>query len=227
MRICFISDLHIEFRNPAEITVLADTINACEADIVIDAGDLHPYQADRAAFQQLINKPYLHVMGNHDYYGNRLASCKWATTDLPIKIVGCTLWTDFKNGDPWVMKDYKKSLADVSVTVGSSANKVQEIHLDHLEFIEDEKPDLVVTHHCPSFKSVHPAFYSSGDMNYYFMSELDDFILANTNIKHWVHGHTHTQFDYMIGACRVMCNPCGYPHERKSVASYVPLVLEV
>jgi hypothetical protein len=26
----------------------------------------------------------------------------------------------------------------------------------------------------------------------------------------WVHGHTHTSFDYRVGECRVVCNPRGY-----------------
>jgi hypothetical protein len=30
----------------------------------------------------------------------------------------------------------------------------------------------------------------------------------------WVHGHTHTSFDYRLGGCRVLCNPRGYQLER-------------
>ena len=26
----------------------------------------------------------------------------------------------------------------------------------------------------------------------------------------WIHGHTHTSFDYRVGRCRVLCNPRGY-----------------
>ena len=26
----------------------------------------------------------------------------------------------------------------------------------------------------------------------------------------WVHGHTHTSFNYTIGPTRVVCNPLGY-----------------
>jgi len=26
----------------------------------------------------------------------------------------------------------------------------------------------------------------------------------------WIHGHTHTSFDYRVGNCRVLCNPRGY-----------------
>jgi hypothetical protein len=72
-----------------------------------------------------------------------------------------------------------------------------------------ESEFLMMGHHCPSFQSIHPRY--RGDwMNYAYSSNLDQFILDHTQIKHWVHGHTHTPFDYMIGECRVMCNPRGY-----------------
>ena len=29
----------------------------------------------------------------------------------------------------------------------------------------------------------------------------------------WIHGHTHTFFDYRAGGARVICNPRGYPGE--------------
>ena len=35
-------------------------------------------------------------------------------------------------------------------------------------------------------------------------------ILDNPQIKYWSHGHTHESMDYMIGDCRVVCNPKGY-----------------
>jgi hypothetical protein len=35
-------------------------------------------------------------------------------------------------------------------------------------------------------------------------------ILNNPQIKYFSHGHTHDSFDYMIGGCRVICNPRGY-----------------
>ncbi|MES2729974.1 MAG: hypothetical protein V4621_07790 [Pseudomonadota bacterium] len=29
----------------------------------------------------------------------------------------------------------------------------------------------------------------------------------------WIHGHTHTHFDYQIEKCRVVTNPLGYTHK--------------
>jgi hypothetical protein len=47
-------------------------------------------------------------------------------------------------------------------------------------------------------------------MNGAYNSRLEDFILARPGIKLWTHGHTHEDFDYMIGSTRVVCNPRGY-----------------
>ena len=29
----------------------------------------------------------------------------------------------------------------------------------------------------------------------------------------WIHGHTHTAFDYWVQGTRIVCNPRGYAHE--------------
>ena len=34
--------------------------------------------------------------------------------------------------------------------------------------------------------------------------------MDNPNMKLWIHGHVHNNFDYMIGDTRVICNPRGY-----------------
>jgi hypothetical protein len=43
-----------------------------------------------------------------------------------------------------------------------------------------------------------------------FASHLDDLILDHPQIKYFSHGHTHSSFNYLIGDCRVICNPRGY-----------------
>jgi len=43
-----------------------------------------------------------------------------------------------------------------------------------------------------------------------YSSDLSEFILDRPQIKLWTHGHTHHEFDYMIGGTRIVCNPRGY-----------------
>jgi hypothetical protein len=47
-------------------------------------------------------------------------------------------------------------------------------------------------------------------MNGGYSSDLSAFILDNPQIKLWTHGHTHEDFDYMLGSTRIVCNPRGY-----------------
>jgi Icc-related predicted phosphoesterase len=69
---------------------------------------------------------------------------------------------------------------------------------------------VVVGHHAPSKMSTHPRYKTEVIMNGAYSSRLDQFILDHPQIKLWTHGHTHEEFDYMIGSTRVVCNPRGY-----------------
>jgi len=69
---------------------------------------------------------------------------------------------------------------------------------------------VVVGHHAPSKASTHPRYKDEVIVNGAYSSRLDQFILDRPQIKLWTHGHTHEDFDYMIGTTRIVCNPRGY-----------------
>jgi Icc-related predicted phosphoesterase len=73
-----------------------------------------------------------------------------------------------------------------------------------------QMPAVVVGHHAPSKASTHPRYKKEVMMNGAYSTNLDDFILDRRQIKLWTHGHTHEDFDYRIGTCRIVCNPRGY-----------------
>jgi hypothetical protein len=82
--------------------------------------------------------------------------------------------------------------------------------LDYIDIVTREPGNyIVVGHHCPSELSVAP-MYIGNLLNAAFRSKLDDFISVRPQIKLWIHGHTHFNFDYEIGSTRVVCNPRGY-----------------
>jgi predicted phosphodiesterase len=69
-------------------------------------------------------------------------------------------------------------------------------------------PTVVVTHHAPSSGSAAER-YASDWLTAAFVSDLPDpFFVGSADV--WIHGHTHTSFDYVRGACRVLSNPRGY-----------------
>jgi Icc-related predicted phosphoesterase len=81
-------------------------------------------------------------------------------------------------------------------------------------------PTVVVTHHAPSRRSIAPRFASDW-VTPAFVSDLPaDFFearsmwLAGAEQRAgpilWIHGHTHSAFDYRLGGCRIVSNPRGY-----------------
>jgi hypothetical protein len=64
--------------------------------------------------------------------------------------------------------------------------KSKQFLIERLEQFKDTKT-WVLTHHAPSYQSVHPKYRSSGIANGAFVSDLDDLILDNPQIKCWSH----------------------------------------
>jgi len=67
---------------------------------------------------------------------------------------------------------------------------------------------VVITHHAPSPRSVHPRFAESL-LSACFVSDAQHLLGAH-RASLWVHGHTHDSFDYGVDGTRVVCNPRGY-----------------
>ena len=67
---------------------------------------------------------------------------------------------------------------------------------------------MVVTHHAPSPRSIHPRFEGSL-LNGCFVSDLEH-LMGAPRVRLWIHGHTHDSFDYTVRGTRVLCNPRGY-----------------
>lgn len=66
---------------------------------------------------------------------------------------------------------------------------------------------IVVTHHSPTARSVHPS-EQSNPLLPAFASNLE-YLVSEADV--WIHGHLHNSSDYQLGKCRVICNPRGYP----------------
>lgn len=103
-----------------------------------------------------------------------------------------------------------------------------------LQFIKDTMKNLdgqydkvvIVTHHGPSAQSLDKQYVGSS-LNAAYVSRQENFILDNPKIKLWVHGHVHQNFDYMIGECRVVCNPRGYVMYSEAKRFNPDLIVEI
>lgn len=102
--------------------------------------------------------------------------------------------------------------------------------LAYIKEVIDRNPAdtyVVCGHHGPSKNSVHPKYKNDELMNGGYVSELEDFILNNPNIRLWTQGHTHEDFDYMIGPTRIVCNPRGYIGYERRAESFKLKTVEI
>ena len=103
-------------------------------------------------------------------------------------------------------------------------------HKKTLEYFRGEllrnanRPVVVVTHHSPSKQSIKPRYHGDYHMNGGYSSDLESFIMDYPQIKVWTHGHTHDTFDYMIGNCRLICNPRGYVGYEERANKFDPTI---
>lgn len=137
-----------------------------------------------------------------------------------------TLWTNMNKGDPLTRQALKYSMNDFMCVrrkrgedyIKFSPADAEAIHWKTLDYFKTiltlpnfaGKKFVVVSHHAPTRLSIAAQYASDFLMNGGFYSELSEFILDHPQINLWIHGHTHTAFDYMMGDTRVVCNPRGY-----------------
>ena len=146
-----------------------------------------------------------------------------------ITFIGGTLWTDMNRRDTRTLHEISRMMNDFRCVSNSArledhrgwadrftTTDAADDHDAMVAFIDQTisaNPAgryVVVGHHAPSKLSTHPRYQDQFIMNGGYSSELDDFIQNRPQIKLWTHGHTHEDFDYMIGGCRILCNPRGY-----------------
>lgn len=247
MKIQVLNDLHVEFGE-------FDTPST-DADVVVFAGDIGVGAdgLDWIANQN-IGKPIIYVLGNHEYYHHEIELIDEIKRRAPVNIhvldndaveimgvrfLGCTLWTDFLifgSADKWFsIQHAKKAMADFELISFKGERfspedsiSLHERDLDWLKCmlsIPFSGKTVVVTHHFPTSKSIHPRF-AADLLTPAFGSQLDD-LMDGERIALWIHGHTHDAFDYDVYGTRVVCNPRGYVGYERNENFQPDLVIEI
>ena len=170
---------------------------------------------------------------------------------VQVRFLGCTLWTDydlFGNASSDRIS-VERGLNDYSLILGSDMVDLPEIpgtglsavttgellqrHLVSRDFLvqglarQHNGPSVVVTHHCPSMRSV-PERYCRNPVSAGFSSRLDEIVAMDACL--WVHGHTHTNFSWRDKTgTLVVCNPAGYGRglERENMQFNPRLIVEI
>jgi len=170
-----------------------------------------------------------------------------------VTFIGGTLWTDMNNMDTLTLYHMRTMMNDFRVIQNSTTPvnfRTQEgefktrvgkfmpedavtEHVKMKQYIQSvvqgnhDKKYVVVGHHSPSRASTHEMYTSDTIMNGGYSSNLDEFIMDHPQIKVWTHGHTHHNFDYVIGETRIVCNPRGYHGHEQQADDFKLLTVEV
>lgn len=246
MKLHIVSDLHLEsdprWRLPAT-----------DADVLILAGDIHPGLQGMTAFARqgkpVLYVPGNHEYYGEHMNGLAAAMRLYAgpskitvlDTDAVeiggVRFLGTTLWTDFRlfgtahteaallTADGH-MNDY------ISIRNGErflTPQQTLKLHLDAASWLEAQLdtpfdgPTVVITHHAPHPRSVHPK-YAGHILNAAFVSDLSR-MMGKADL--WVHGHIHWSLDYEVNGTRIVCNPKGYGKENKNFKADLVIDLPV
>ncbi|MBV6273567.1 metallophosphoesterase family protein [Alcaligenaceae bacterium CGII-47] len=138
-----------------------------------------------------------------------------------VRFLGTTLWTDFQLFGA-AQADAAKTQAaafmrDFSVIRNAAGQiftpedaialfKEQAAWLDNALDEPFDGPTVVITHHAPALRSVHPR-YADSLVSAGFASDCTA-LMGRASL--WIHGHMHDSSDYSIRGTRVICNPRGY-----------------
>lgn len=241
MKIQPASDLHLEFDHTvtipnagADVLVLAGDI--CMARYMENVDDFFKTVSNEF-------KDVIYVMGNHEHYrclyNSVVDMAKQALAKYPnirvlandsvvidgVKFIGSTLWTDMNKGDPVTLYSIRHMMSDYQIInyrdergnfYTLRPENTYAAHREAVAYIEqeiniDDMPVVVVSHHAPSPLSIHPKYKTEQVMNGGYSSDLSH--ILKPNVKLWIHGHTHSPFDYTVMDTRIVCNPHGYPNE--------------
>ena len=250
------SDLHLEFA-PYE-----PALKDADVDLVLLAGDIHSPGVCAVDWAKRLGLPSVLVMGNHESYKSDLpdqtdrmrraaagSSCAFLENDVHVfhkgdrrlRILGSTLWTDFKllgHSGPQVRQAMDAGRAQLNDfrLIGNGPDRrltpedTVRLHESALAFLASQLQapfdgdTIVMTHHAPTAFS-SPQQYIGSALSPCFASNLDPFVAASGACL-WVHGHTHSNADMTLGRTRLVTRQRGYPDE-PTFKQFKPLVIEI
>lgn len=224
MKLQLISDVHVEFHADRG-DVFLKSLDPTGVDLLVVAGDLGLAKDLDHCFAILCAKypAVAFVLGNHELYQSsprtveelvaavvkKHKNLHWLDESvIEVKgqrVVGTSLWFPSDVGherDRDGMNDFR--------LIHGLTGWVFEKNRRALAFLDKEvrRGDVVVTHHLPSWRCVHPK-YAGSSLNRYFVCDVEP-LIAERQPKLWLHGHTHEQTRERVGDCQIVANPFGY-----------------
>lgn len=178
----------------------------------------------------------LFIPGNHEYYGSSIEKTNQKLSQLAhenihfldnsvftinnLCVLGSTLWSPGNPQEFMKINDFHE-IQDFFHTFENYHN----IHQQHKKWLEEtislnqhDYQLLLLTHHQPSRRLIHPKYNQYEHLNPFFAAEMDH-LFNYACIKYWVYGHTHTPFYGKIDSSNIhfVCHPYGYPNENPNI----------
>jgi Icc-related predicted phosphoesterase len=247
MTFALASDLHYEFHRDGGQTLTAELP---DTEVIVVAGDLASAGCLWDSLVLLLGK-YEHVVfvfGNHEFYGSSFQAVRQSIQKLRHRMpkmrrgmrlgelhlldnstceidgqrfVGTTMWFPREPGI-----EFKHQFLNDFNAIKGATRRIYEENEQALEFLVDtvEADDVVVTHHLPTRKSVHPRWQNS-KYNCFYLCDVEA-LIHDRQPKVWCHGHTHDSMLYLVGRTRVVCNPFGYAAHEENPSFDSSLTIE-
>ena len=224
MKALILSDLHLEFREDYSHFIFNALPSADEIDVCLLAGDITAsskiYSVMKDFSYKYNYKKVIYVPGNHEYYNSSpdeireiLIKVEKDFKNISVltnkmvqvgntRFLGTTLWFPETTFGKEYMNDFFSIMDFEPWVYRQNALAIR--------FLENNlnKGDVVITHHLPTEKSIAPQ-YARSVLNHFFCCDIE-YLIHSKKPSIWLHGHTHTSFDYIIDDTRILCNPYGY-----------------
>lgn len=241
MKIQYISDIHTELLSEYEVSKICKCIKA-DATILVLAGDIgNPFKKQYELLLTLLQLKFeivFIIMGNHEYYNNRVTDAKLKCKEICEKFsnvilldnniyvyqdyvfLGTTLWSR--------IDDDSNEINDTYSIIDFTVDNYRQLHNECEAFIREtlentNKQVIIISHHLPSYQLIHDKYKTKHYLPYnqWFATDFNDLLQTyNNKIKAWIYGHTHTGNETEINGVKLYCNPLGYRGENNKI-SYV------
>lgn len=244
LKIQYLSDLHFEFGYNRNLFHKQKYRKAC-GDVLVIAGDLD-YLDKSGEYSRGYTKEYLSwagdnyemvyiVPGNHEYWGESPYDLSKAFAPYRIQfasnvILGSnvmeeycgwkfalsTLWYRVNFNIERFLKSNERRWVRCngdSITV----DIINRLNSTCIDFLKESRADIVVTHHAPTHRVMHPMFETSKS-NEQFYNNSDE-LIASLAPKAWIFGHVHysdTRGARVFAPTQLLANPLGYAWEEKT-----------
>jgi predicted phosphohydrolase len=248
-----------------KLQILSDTHNSAyrlskDADVIIHAGDFSNRLSgviDFAESCKNLNKDFIFVLGNHDYYGSNYHQVvdflkqsfpEHALLDhnhIQIKdkiFVGGTLFTNFRSNSslttaeilPQFKKDAEQGIYDFQKIMINPENRAITAD-DYIELFQRYHQNIMQHRGLENVIVVthfppHLACLDPYWGNHPIASALNPYFINDLSVegfKLWISGHTHTAIDTVVDGCRLVINPLGYPPEQGQNGFRENLIIQI